>query len=327
MKEKLKGLILVLVFALSLSLTGCTNEEVNKDDGIIDIVCLNFPCYDFARAIAGDEENVEVSMLLKPGVEVHNYEMTPNDLIKIQNCDVLVYVGGESDEWVDEILRNLESEKLVIALSNFVSVVPEEFKEGMTEGDDEHELYKHDEGRDTFVEYDEHVWTSPKNAALIVRKMAEELSGTFEEHKDAFTLNGEEYAKKIDEIDNEFKNIITDDARKEIIVADRFPLIYFTLEYGLDYFAAFPGCASESEASAKTISFLIDKVREDDIKYVFHIEMSNEKVANTICEETGAQSLLFHTAHNVTSEEFENGTTYVSLMGSNVEKLKLALNK
>lgn len=327
MKEKLKGLILVLFFALSLSLTGCTNEEVNKDDGVIDIVCLNFPCYDFARAIAGDEENVEVSMLLKPGVEVHNYEMTPNDLIKIQNCDVLVYVGGESDEWVDEILRNLESEKLVIALSNFVSVVPEEFKEGMTEEDDDHELYKHDEGRDVAVEYDEHVWTSPKNATLIVRKMAEELSGTFEEHKDAFTLNGEEYAKKIDELDNEFKNIITDDARKEIIVADRFPLIYFTLEYGLDYFAAFPGCASESEASAKTISFLIDKVREDDIKYVFHIEMSNEKVANTICGETGAQSLLFHTAHNVTSEEFENGATYVSLMGSNVENLKLALNK
>ncbi|MCQ2749996.1 MAG: metal ABC transporter substrate-binding protein [Clostridia bacterium] len=310
---------------MSFTLTGCEKNEFNKDDGIIDIVCLNFPCYDFARQIAGDLEGINVSMLLKPGVEVHNYEMTPNDLLKIQNSDVLVYVGGESDEWVDEILRNLEDEKLVIALSNFVSVIPEEFKEGMEKEEDEHELYKHDEGRDVAVEYDEHVWTSPKNSALIVRSMIEELSSKYPERSEDFKQKGEEYARKLDDLDSEFRKIVSEGNTKEIIVADRFPLIYFTLEYGLDYYAAFPGCAAESEASGKTISFLIDKIKEDDIKYIFHIEMSNEKLANILTEETGAKSLLFHSAHNVTSSEFEEGVTVESLMRGNLETLKLAL--
>lgn len=310
---------------MSLTLTGCEKNEFNKDDGIIDIVCLNFPCYDFARQIAGDLEGINVSMLLKPGVEVHNYEMTPNDLLKIQNSDVLVYVGGESDEWVDEILRNLEDEKLVIALSNFVTVIPEEFKEGMEKEEDVHELYKHDEGRDVAVEYDEHVWTSPKNSALIVRSMIEELSSKYPERSEDFKQKGEEYARKLDDLDSEFRKIVSEGNTKEIIVADRFPLIYFTLEYGLDYYAAFPGCAAESEASGKTISFLIDKIKEDDIKYIFHIEMSNEKLANILTEETGAKSLLFHSAHNVTSAEFEEGVTVESLMRGNLETLKLAL--
>lgn len=318
MKRLLKGLSLVLMISLSLMLAGCEVKENEKDD-TLDIVCLNFPCYDFARSIAGSEEDVNVSMLLKPGVEIHSYEMTPNDLMKIQNSEVIVYVGGESDAWVEGVLENIDGEKVVIKLSDFVTMVPEEFKEGMTEEEKEES--------ETEVEYDEHVWSSPKNAALLVREISKVLADNFEEHADSFRQNGEAYAKKIDMLDDEFRSIIENSNRKEIIVADRFPLIYFTLEYGLDYFAAFPGCMAESEASGKTISFLINKVKEDNIGYVFFIEMSNEKVANTICEETGAKSLLFHTAHNVTSDEFENGETYESLMRGNLERIKLALSE
>lgn len=321
MKKLLRGLVLVCLLAVMLTLTGC-EEKVNKDDGIIDIVCLNFPCYDFARSIAGNEEDVNVSMLLKPGVEVHSYEMTPNDLIKIENCDAIIYVGGESDTWIDEVLANSDSEKLVIKLSDLLTLVPEEFKEGMIEG---HEV--HDEGDEEKIEYDEHVWTSPKNAAKITREIARILSENFEDKSEAFTLNGEAYAKKLEVLDNEFKEIVKSSDRKEIVVADRFPLVYFTLEYGLDYFAAFPGCAQETEVSGKTLSFLIDKIKEEEIKYVFFIEMSNEKVANTLCEETGAEKLLFHSCHNVTSSEFNGGETYESLMRGNIERLKLALAK
>ena len=191
-----------------------------------------------------------------------------------------------------------------------------------------HDEHNHDEDDNHEHEdstYDEHVWTSPVNAIKIIEEFSKEIQMLDEKNSELYKSNTEKYINEIKEIDEAFREIVNSSNKKEIIFADRFPAIYFVKEYGLDYYAAFPGCFSESEVSAKTLSFLIDKIKKDDIKYVFHLELSNEKVANMLAEQTGVRTLLFHTAHNVSKEEIASGETYVSLMKSNVDRLKLAL--
>ncbi len=232
---------------------------------------------------------------------------------------MLIYVGGESDVWADKILESLDSDIKVVKLSSYVPLLVEEFKEGMEEHEDEEE-------QNEDVEYDEHVWTSPSNVITILENLKDEIISVDEDNKSLYEQNASNYINDIKSLRYEFKSVIDNSNKKELIFGDRFPLIYFTKEFVLDYYAAFPGCSSESEASAKTIMFLIDKIKNDNIKYVFHIELSAEKVCETLSEETGAESLLFHTAHNVSKEEFENGETYYSLMKSNIENIQKALD-
>lgn len=306
----------------------------------LQIVTTNFPSYDFARAIT--KEDAEVTMLVKPGAETHSFEPSPQDIITIQNADLFIYTGGDSDEWVDGILESVQNKNFhVFKMMDAVNLIEEETVEGMQEEEHEHadadhgnEEADHDhekadqaeEHEEEGPEMDEHVWTSPKNAITIVEKLEETLSGLDESHKDSFKANSESYVKELEELDKSFKEVVDSGKRKEIIVADRFPFAYFCKEYGLSYFAAFPGCSTDTQPSAATIAFLTDKVKEDKIPVVFHIEMGNEDMVNAISKDTGAKKLLLNSVHNVTDSDFKAGKTYVDLMKPNVEALKEALN-
>lgn len=326
MKKKIVT-ILAAALALAVALSGCAlpggDADKKATNEKLSIVCTNFPEYDFARQIAGDK--ADVTMLLKPGAESHTYEPSPDDIKKIQDCDMFVYVGGDSDEWVEDVLGSVDKSKVtVFRLMDQVKTVEEVTVEGM-EPEDEDESAEGGEGEDE-PEMDEHVWTSPKNAATIVKNMTKTIEKLDGKNKATYEKNADAYVEKINKLDGEFREVVKNGKRKEIIVADRFPFRYFCEEYGLKYYAAFPGCSTDTQPSAKTVAFLTDKVKEDKIPVVFHIELSNEEMSKSIAEATGAKSRLLNAVHNVSDEDFRNGATYVSLMEHNVEVLKETLN-
>lgn len=322
--KKISKILLVFVVAVFsiVSLTGCNKNKDNENK--LTIVTTNFPSYDFARAVVKDNKDVELKMLLKPGAESHDFEPTPQDIIDIKNSDLFIYTGGESDEWISDILDDIDTDKTkVIKMMDLVDVKEEEIVEGMEDEEHEEEEEHHDEEE---VEYDEHVWTSPVNAIKIVNALKGEVVSIDNDNKKVYEDSAKEYTDKLEKIDNEFKDIVKNAKRKEIIFGDRFPLRYFVDEYNLKYYAAFPGCSAQTEASAKTISYLVDKVKEDKIPVVFHIELSNGKIAEAISKETGAKVLEFNTAHNISQKDFDAGVTYVDIMEENTKVLKEALN-
>lgn len=314
-KNKLFAVICFISFLFIL--TSCHSGEVSeKADDKINIVTTIFPSYDFAREIAG-ESRANIKMLLKPGAEAHSYEPTPQDIIAIQNCDVFVYVGGESEEWVKNILSSIDTSNMsIIAMIDCVDAVEEEVVEGMQGAEDKY-AYE--------PEYDEHVWTSPINAIKITERISEAIINKDIKNKEYYQQRTLSYIEKLRELDREFREAADSARTKTIIFGDRFPCRYFADEYGLKYYAAFPGCSSETEASARTVSFLIDKVNDENIPVVMYPELSNKKVAVTICESTGAKALQFNSCHNVTSDEFKDNVSYLSLMKENAETLKEAL--
>lgn len=309
--------VIALIMALSLILCGCgaAEPEPETDDAKLQIVCSSFPAYDFARAVAGDR--AQITLLLKPGAEVHSYEPSPKDIIRIQESDLFICNGGESEEWVESLIS--ENEGLnVIYMMDCVDAV-EESDEGIYSSD--HDEHEHEE-----AELDEHVWTSPLNAVKIVEKISDALYEMDNAHGREYLTNCEVYKAKLLDLDIRIRTAVLQAKRHSLVFADRFPMRYFALEYGLDCFAAFPGCASETEPSAKTVAFLIDRVREEDIPAVLYMEFSNEKMADVICEDTGCKKLPFYSAHSVTAEQFEAGMTYIDLMEINLNSLKEALN-
>lgn len=324
MKKFLSVIIMSVMLVATLCACGNSKNSASKtqsgsDDsnGKISVVTTIFPPYDFARQVGGD--NVDLTMLLKPGTESHNYDPTPQDIIKIHNCDLFIYVGGESDEWVRDILESNDSKpKKIISLMDCVDAVEEEIVEGMEDKDEDDDTHK--------IEYDEHVWTSPKNSIIISKKISSALIELDKDNAKTYEKNTTEYSQKLSLLDSKFQNIVDNAKRKTIIFGDRFPMRYFADEYGLKYYAAFPGCSSETEPSAATVSFLIDKVKAEKIPVVFSIEFSNGKVADTICEDTGAKKLTFHSCHNITQEQFDSGITYIDLMNQNAENIKEALS-
>ncbi len=325
MKKLNKVILLVVMSIMSMvAFTACGNKTESKEtestqnsSNKINVIATIFPEYDFLRQIGGD--HINLTMLLAPGAESHSFEPTPQDIKNVTNSDMFVYVGGESDAWVEKILSCVDTKKTdVVTLMDCVSLVEEKTVEGMTAEEEE------EEGDE--VEYDEHVWTSPNNAMLIVQKLCDHLCQIDPANAEDYKSNTNAYIAKLTELDKKFQDVISNAKRKEIIVGDRFPFRYFADAYGLTYYAAFPGCSTDTEASAATIAFLNDKVKKDKIPVVFHIELSNEQVCNSICEATGAKSELLNAVHNVTKDDFEAGATYMSLMEHNVEVLKEALN-
>ena len=229
-----------------------------------------------------------------------------------------IYTGGDADAWVDKILSSMDTSKMtILKMMDCVPTVEEQVVEGMQPDEDEAES--------SGPEYDEHVWTSPANAMKITQSISDELCKLDPDNKTYFQKNTQDYIDKIGKVDQEFKDIVSHASRKTIVFGDRFPLRYFADEYGLKYYAAFPGCSTETEPSVNTIKYLVDKVKAEKIPVVFYIEFSNHKTADSICEATGAKALMFQSCHNVTKKDLDSGKSYVDIMTENAQKLKEAL--
>ena len=303
----MKRLIAALL-CLCLMLCGCTAQpEKPHDETKLQIVCTSFPAYDFAWEIAGDR--AELALLIKPGSEVHSYEPTPKDMIRIQESDLFICNGGESEQWAKTLIT---PELNTIYMMDCVDTV-EESADG---------IYNAEEGE---PELDEHVWTSPLNAIKISEEICNALCKLDTDNAEAYKTNFTAYKAQLMALDREFRQVIKNSGKHTLVFADRFPMRYFALEYGLDCYAAFPGCSSETEPSAKTVAYLIDRVREDKIPAVLYMEFSNQKMADVICEDTGCKKLPFYSAHSVSAEQFEQGVSYLDLMRINLNSLKEAL--
>ena len=309
----------ITTLCLLLSLCGCKGGCYESGGEGLDIVTTVFPAFDFAREIAGDKAGV--CLLVPPGSESHSFEPTAQDILRILNCDLLICNGGESEIWLEDMLAGMDGEIPRLVMLDCVQALGEEVKAGMQVAGHDHEGHDHEE-----AEYDEHVWTSPRNAALICQALGETLCAIDPANSDYYAGRTESYCDKLLALDADFRALAERSGHPTMIFADRFPARYFVEEYGLDYYAAFPGCAEEAEPSARTVAFLIDKVRQENTPAVFYIEFSNQKMADVICEDTGCQKLLFHCCHNVTWQQLDEGISYLGLMEQNLNTLREALS-
>ncbi|MEE0005306.1 MAG: metal ABC transporter substrate-binding protein [Ruminococcus sp.] len=302
-----KIISIFLLFVVTFAFCSC--GEVERSTGKISVVTTIFPYYDFARSVS--KGTCDVDMLLKPGSDVHSFEPTPSDILKIRNADLFIYNGGESDEWVDSILESLgDTDKpVVMKMTDYVKP--------LTEMDADH----HAED-----EEDEHIWTSLDNAKTLVSKISDEVSKLDQKHKTVYNKNGLDYIEKISKVQSEIENTVNSSESKKIVVGDRFPLLYFATEFSLDWECAFPGCSTETEPSLDRLSKLTDTIEKDKIKTILKLEMSENKVADTLADETNTKVRTFYSAESVSKEEFANNVTYVDLMERNNNALKEALS-
>lgn len=314
MKNKLIFAVLILVLLL-FSLSSCRTHE---SSGKLSVVTTNFAMYDFARAVCGEE--CDVTMLLTPGTESHDFEATLEDIARISSCDVFAYVGGESEEWVYNILDSLGADGAGIKKICALDLV-----ELLAEADDDAHENEHDHEHFKYSEYDEHVWTSIPNAITIMRSIADTVIECSGADGDKIRENLGRYTDKLLAIDADIRKLASEAERNTIIIADRFPFNYFAAEYGFSYIAAFSGCSSSTEPSLNIINSLISDVKREGAGAIFTIEFSDRRVADIIARETGTEILSLSSAHNVTRGEFESGTTYADLMVQNLEALRTAL--
>ncbi len=327
----------VLVFLICTGLFFLLKNQSTESKA--SIISTGFIGYDLARAVTGDAS--QVRMLLKPGSEAHGFEPTPQDIIDIKSADLFIYVGGESEEWVTELLadNDIPSDK-ILRLMDVVELKEEELAEGMTasehhhdhgetEEDHDHEDTEEDEHHEhKEVEYDEHIWTSVPNAIKLTEAIRDKLirSADSTELSNRYTQNSATYTAKLQSLDQQIREIVASAKRKELVFGDRFPFRYFVDEYGLTYAAAFPGCSEQTEASSSTISYLVDKIKTDQIPVVLKIELTSDKLAQTIASETGAKVRELNAAHNVSQTDFDAGVTYADLVERNLTVLREALN-
>lgn len=297
-----------------------------SDDKPLKIVTTIFPEYDWVREILGDNaNNAELTLLLDNGVDLHSYQPTADDIIKISDCDLFIYVGGESDGWVEDALKEATNKDMQVI--NLLDVLGEQVKEEeVVEGMEAEEEESKDEDE---PEYDEHVWLSLKNAEALCNAIADALETIDPANKDAYAANAAAYLKKLAALDGEYRTVVDNAARNTVLFGDRFPFRYLADDYGLDYYAAFVGCSAETEASFETISFLSGKVDELGLPCVLTIEGAQHKIAETIVQNTADQNqsiLTLDSMQSTTSTDVANGTTYLSVMESNLDVLKQALN-
>ena len=321
-----------------------SQEEPLKEEPL-KVVTTVFPYYDFTRQISGgliESGQVELELIVPAGMDSHSFEPTPADIIKIQDADLIICNGGAMEQWFERVLDSLDAQnQQVITMMDYVDTVEEEIVEGMEAEEHDHshdhvhpagvpkegeEGHLYDDGHEQEIEYDEHIWTSPVNAMTLSEVIAGTLCEMDESNQEIYRENLAEYEEKLSALDQKFRDIAEHGKRRLVVFGDKFPLRYFFDEYGLEYRAAFSGCSTDTEPSAKTIAYLIDKVRELDIPAVYYLELSSHRVAEIIGEETGAEPLLFHSCHNVTRREFDSGVTYLELMEQNAVNLSKGLN-
>jgi len=318
--------IAIAASIIALAFTACGEKKKPVDsNGKINVVATIFPLYDFSRAIA--KEQVNITMLTPPGSSIHSYEPSPADIKNIQNADIFLYIGGENDVWAKRLLSALDTSKMkIIRLFDFVKLYEEEEKEGMQAEEEEKDpLQPEAEHGKLEVEYDEHIWTSPKNAVVMLNAIRDALCVRDTANCEKYKGNAKNYTLQIEEASKELSQIVSSAKRKQIVVADRFPFLYLVKEYGLDYVAAFPGCSDQSDASVATIAFLIKTVENNKVPYIYHAELSNRNTAEAVAQQTGAKMLLLHSYHNVSKQDFENEVTYLDLLKQNVANLKTGL--
>jgi len=324
--------MLVAVLAVC-ALSGCGTSKSGEDtkDKKIKIVTTIFPEYDWVMQILGDKaDKADVTMLLDKGVDLHSYQPSTADIAKISEADVFIYVGGESDEWVEDVLKEAKNKNLKVI--NLMDVMgdkakEEEVKEGMQPEEEEAEEAK-DGKEEEEVEYDEHVWLSLKNAKIFTKKIADVLSEVDKDDAKTYQANYESYAKKLDDLDKKYADAVASAKNKTLVFGDRFPFRYLVNDYGLDYYAAFVGCSAESEASFETVTFLAKKIDELGLGNVLTIEGKNHKIANTVVDNTKNKDqkvLTMDSMQSTTSKDVKDGATYLGIMEKNLEVLKEAL--
>ena len=337
--KKIFGLIL----AGAVLITGCTAKTEKKDKGDntkgkLKIVTTIFPEYDITRAIAKDK--VDLELMIKPGVDVHSFTPTPQDIKTVQNSDIFVYGGTEHDKWVENLTKSIDMKnKKVVKLVDGIQQLEEESVDGMKhehhhddkkedEHNHDHKHEKEDEHNHKVEEkeLDPHYWTSPKNAIQMVKTITNALVEKDSDNAEFYKENAENYIKQLEGVDKELHDVVDNAKIKKVVIADRFPFRYLFKDLGLEYRALFSGCSVESTASAGQIKKMVDYVKENKIPVVYHIEMGKGELAETVAKNSGAKVKLLHSIHTVTKEDFDKGITYIDLMKQNVEALKEGLN-
>ena len=340
--KKIFGLIL----AGAVLITGCTAKTEKKDKGDntkgkLKVVTTIFPEYDITRAIAKDK--VDLELMIKPGVDVHSFTPTPQDIKTVQNSDIFVYGGTEHDKWVENLTKSIDMKnKKVVKLVDSIQQLEEESVDGMKhehhhddEKEDEHnhdhkhekeEKHSHDHENESDKELDPHYWTSPKNAIQMAKTVTNALVEKDPGNAEFYKENAKNYIKQLEDVDKELHDVVDKAKIKKVVIADRFPFRYLFKDLGLEYRALFSGCSVESTARAGQIKKMVDYVKENKIPVVYHIEMGKGELAETVAKNSGAKVKLLHSIHTVTKEDFDKGTTYIDLMKQNVEALKEGLN-
>ena len=338
--KKIFGLIL----AGAVLITGCTAKTEKKDKGDntkgkLKVVTTIFPEYDITRAIAKDK--VDLELMIKPGVDVHSFTPTPQDIKTVQNSNIFVYGGTEHDKWVENLTKSIDMKnKKVVKLVDGIQQLEEESVDGMKHEhhhddkkedqhnhDHKHEKEdEHDHKDESEKELDPHYWTSPKNAIQMVKTITNALVEKDSDNAEFYKENAKNYIKQLEGVDKELHDVVDNAKIKKVVIADRFPFRYLFKDLGLEYRALFSGCSVESTASAGQIKKMVDYVKENKIPVVYHIEMGKGELAETVAKNSGAKVKLLHSIHTVTKEDFDKGTTYIDLMKQNVEALKEGLN-
>ena len=332
MKKYISILLAAVMAVCCLSACGQNNSNTNtqaKDnkDKQVKVVTTIFPEYDWVKEIAGDEvSNMDLTMLLDNGVDLHSYQPTADDIMKISDCDLFIYVGGESDAWVEDALKEAVNKDMkVINLLDVLgsSVKEEEVVEGMEAEEEEAK-----DGAEEEAEYDEHVWLSLRNAKVLCKAIADDLTEIDTENANTYQENEKAYADKLDELDKKYQETVDSASQKTLLFGDRFPFRYMVDDYGLSYYAAFVGCSAETEASFETITFLAGKTDELGLKNIMTIEKADQKIAKTIIENTKEKNqgiLTLDSMQSTTSDDVKKGTTYFSIMENNLNVLQEAL--
>ena len=307
-------------------LTSCASKTASKKDDTLSVVAINFVQYDFARAICGDR--ADVTMIIRPGAEVHGYEPSFSDIVAIENADVFIYNGGESDAWIERVLQSVDTSDMTIVplmSTEGITLYKEEGFISHSHTGNHHVHHSEHQHENEKTAYDEHIWTSPKNAVVMADAIYRAVSSADAKNEEYYTGNILKLKDKLCNLDKNLDLVIKEAPKNLLVVADRFPFLYMAKDYGLQYMAAFSGCSPESDAGPRVVASMIDEIKIHGIDSVFYIELSNGRMADVICEHTGAKKLLLHSGQNVTKGEFESGLTYCDLMEQNITNLKEAL--
>ncbi len=321
----MRKLFFLPIFLCIPILAGCASAEKGAGSDEIKIVCTVFPEYEWTREIIGETENKSsITLLADNGTDFHSYQPSTEDMVTISTCDVLIYVGGESDKWIEDALKNsVNPDMQVVRLAD---ILADELLDEPETLEEEHD-HEHDEEQSVF---DEHVWLSLKNAEKFCNGISDALSEIDSENADVYRMNAEEYNAKLSTLDSEFKEKLRFAKRNTVIFGDRFPFVYMMEDYDIDYYAAFPGCSSETDASFDTVLNLAKKTDEESISAILTIEGSDCNIADAIISNTKTESekhiLTLDSMQTVNRDEIEGGKTYLSVMEKNLDVLMEALN-